>query len=687
MNRPRPAALAATAALAIGAAHAQEVPTFGFPAGFSKDKMDLSASPRKDFGRYAAGKWHDALQIPAEDVRISGIDLMVKRNDVALRQVAEEAAARASSAPKGSPAQQVGALYAAGMDVERLRSLGASPLKPMFARIDAVTDKPGFARMLAKVAAVTNEAPLIAGGITVGIRDKTKYIVIASDGELGLSSYEDYLKPENQPHREAYLKLVTRQLSLAGLDEAAVKAFAPKLIALETRVAKARLPLTEKSDPAKAFREMDYAKLKAISSGFDWDGYFAEIGLAPPAEVTVIEGDALAERARILAETPLEDLKLWLKLEYVRKSASRLSPEFAEAGLEFTRAIYGPGIQLPPRSKQVIGELVAKMGHPLSRLFVEKHFSPEAKREVEQMVGLIRAEFRSRLEKNAWLSPATRKQAITKLDQARITVGYPETWIDYSPVDVRPGDWFGSLERVTEHLFKRDIARYGGPIREDEFSDPRSTLPVVINAAYSTMRNAIEIPAAFLQPPMYDPKADPATKLCAMGSVIGHELTHGFDSGGRRYDEIGRARNWWLPEDEKRFLAEAGKLVKQANAFEVAPGLHANGALGVTENLADVGGVAFGYGALQRYLKAHPKENRKIDGLTQDQRCFIAWAQAWSEKSREGYLRQVTATDAHAPGNYRAYAPAQHEPGFYKAFGIRKGDPMWLDPKDRARIW
>ncbi|MBK8323625.1 MAG: M13 family metallopeptidase [Betaproteobacteria bacterium] len=683
----RPAALAVATALAIGAAHAQEATPFGFPAGFSKDKMDLSASPRKDFGRYAAGTWHDALRIPPESVRISGLDLMAKRKDAALRQVVEEAARSAAAAPKGSPTQQVGDLYAAGMDEVRLKALGAAPLKPMFDRIDAVTDKSGFARALAQATLVTNDAILLSAGVMVGIHDKSKYMVVVGDGELGMSNYDDYLKPENGAHRDAYVALVARYLSLAGMPEAEAKAFAPRLLALEARVAKARLPLTEKVDPDKLFREMPYAELKAKSSGFDWDGFFAGIGLSPPSVVTAVEADAMVERARIVAETPLEDLKRWLKFEYVRKSTGGLSPEFAQAGLEFTRSLFGPGLQLPPRSKQVFDKIAGKAGHPLARLYVDRYFTAEARRDVEHMVGLVRAEFRARLVKNAWLTPATRKQALFKLDKVRITVGYPDQWIDYSPVDVRPGDWFGSLERINEYLFRRDIGRYGGPIREDGFTDPGATLPTVVNAAYDKSRNSIEIPAAFLQPPVYDPKGDPATKLCAMGAVIGHELTHGFDSGGRLYDEVGRARNWWVKQDEERFVAQARKLVRQANAYEVLPGLHANGALGVTENLADVGGIAFGYGALQRYLKAHPKENRKIDGLTQEQRCFIAWAQLWSEKSREGYLRQVTATDAHAPGNYRVWAPAQHEPGFYKAFGIRKGDPLWLDPKDRARIW
>ena len=687
MTRSSTIALALAAALSSSTATAQEVPTFGFPAGFSPLKMDTSADPRQDFTRHAAGKWFAALVIPDDSVRISGLDLMSKRTDVAVRETVEEAAKKAPTAAQGSPAQQVGALYAAGLDEARLRTLGNAPLQPQFQRIDAITDKKDVAKELARLSLVTNEMLVMGGTINVGIRDKTRYIVAASDGGLVLPNFEDYLKPEAAKYRDAYLTFVTELLVLAGIPQADAQTFAAKVLAMETRIAATRQPLIEHPDPDKRFVEMSYAQLKELTPGFDWDAYYATIGIPLPTEVTVVEGKSMRERAAILSELSLEDTRMLLKWEYLRKSLGGLSPDFAQPELELTRVYFGESYQLPPRSKQVFKTIAAKLGHPLGQLYVEKTLSPESRRAVEDMVNRVRAEFRARLEQNQWLTAATRKQALYKLDKVKITVGYPDQWIDYSAVDVRPGDYFGSMERITEFSSRRDLARFGGPIKEDEFVDPRSTLPTVINAAYDPLRNSIEIPAAFLQPPTYDPKGDPATNFCAIGAVIGHELTHGFDSGGRLYDEIGRARNWWLKDDEVKFVAQANKLVRQANAYQVLPGLHANGALAVTENLADVGGIAFAYGALEKYLKAHPEENKVIDGLTQEQRCFLAWGQMWSDKAREGYLRQVTATDAHAPGGYRAYAAAQHEPGFYKAFGIRKGDPMWLAPKDRVRIW
>jgi putative endopeptidase len=687
MRRLSPFTLTVVAALAASLAQAQEAPSAGLPPGFSIAKMDPSVDPRKDFARYAAGKWNDALVIPADRVRISGLDLMMKSTDTLLKQLVEDAAKQSAAAPKGSPLQQVGALYSAGMDVDRLKALGAAPLKPAFDRIAAIQDRDGVVREFARLSLVTNDMLVMGAVIGPGIRDKTRYIAVVGDGELVLTNFEDYLKPESGQLRDGLVKYVTDVMVMAGFSPDEAAATAKTVLALETRVAKVRQPLVEHNNPDKRFVEMPYAQLKTLTPGFNWDAYFGVLGIQPPAQVTAIETKAMTERSAFLAELSLDQLKSLLKWEYLRRSLGGLSPNFTQPGLVLTRMIYGQGFELPPRSNQVFGTIAGKLGHPLGQIYVEKNFTPQSKREVEQMVGMVRSEFRARLAKNTWLTPATRKQALYKLDKMKITVGYPDAWIDHRSVDIRPDDYFGNLERLTEFRARRDLTRWGGPIKEDGFTDPRATLPTVVNAAYSPMRNGIEIPAAFLQPPAYDPKGDPAVNFCGVGAVIGHELTHGFDSGGRLYDEIGRARNWWVKADEVKFVAQAKKLVTQADAYQVLPGLHANGALGVTENLADVGGIAFAYNALQKYLKAHPKENRVVDGLTQPQRCFVAWAQMWSDKSLEGYLRQVTATDAHAAGNYRAYAPAQHEPGFYKAFNIRPGDPMWLDPKDRVKLW
>lgn len=688
MKRQTMIVVAMATAFAAAAASAQEAPTyFGYPAGFSASKMDPAVSPRQDFTRYAAGKWYDAMEIPADQMGVSGLSLMSKRTDILLQQTVESAAQQSASAAKGSPTQQVGDIYAAGIDEARLKALGTAPLQPVFQRIRAISDKKQLAPEIARLQLDTNDVILFGGVVMPGIRDKRNYIFTVSDSPLLLANFEDYYNPEAARYREAYLKNVADTLVLAGFSQNEAQRFADKALSIETRVARVRQPLLEQNEPDKRFIPMRYEALKALTPAFDWDAYFATLGMTPPAEVTAIETKAMAERSIMLSELPLEEIKMFLTWEYLRRVTGRLSPDFNAPGLALARTYFGDGFALPTRSKQVTETIASTIGHPLSRLFVDKNFSPESKRAVEDMVARVHAEFRTRLEKNTWLTKATRRQALAKLDKVKITVGYPEKWIDYSAVDIRAGDYFGNLARIAEFLARRNLARWGGSVVEDEFDDPSATLPTVINAAYDPLRNAIEIPAAFLQPPSYDPKADPSTNFCTIGAVIGHELTHGFDSGGRHYDEIGRARNWWVKADEVKFNKETQKLVRQSSAYKVLPGLHANGELTVTENLADIGGIAFAYGALNKYLKEHPEENKVIDGLTQSQRCFLAWGQMWSDKMREGFLRQITATNPHAAGQYRAYAPGQHEPGFYAAFGIRKGDPMWLAPRDRARIW
>jgi putative endopeptidase len=327
------------------------------------------------------------------------------------------------------------------------------------------------------------------------------------------------------------------------------------------------------------------------------------------------------------------------------------------------------------------------LGHPLSQLYVAKYMTPESRREVEAMVARVKAQFRARIERNGWLSPETRAQALAKLDKTEIRVGYPSKWIDYTGVVVRRDDYAGNAMRLNEFMVRRELAKLGKPVELDHFAVPNSTLPIVINAGYDSSWNGIEIPAAFLQPPFYDAKADPAVNYCTMGAVIGHELTHGFDSQGRQYDATGNVRDWWTPADAKRFADETGKLARQADAFEILPGLHLNGAIEVTENLADVGGVALGYAALQEHLREHPEPNRTIDGFTPPQRCFLAWGQLWAAKVNDGALRQLLPVDGHPPGVYRMAAPSQHEKAFIDAFGIRAGDRMWLEPSARVTIW
>ena len=658
---------------------------FGFPLGFSPQKMDTSVDPRQDFRRYAAGRWLDAAKIPGDTFRISSIDVQIKVVEAQQLALLDEAARDSLNAPKGSPLQQVGDFYAAGMDENRLRELGVKPLQPELDRIAKIHDKKSLAEEVARLNLLTDDILLL--GLLVGSdpSDRTRSKIYIGDAELFMG-LENYLKPEAQPIRDAYVKLITDSLVIAGNSPETAAAVAAKVLAMDTRIAAKKLTPVEMQDPAKRFVSMSYADFKSQMSNFDVDALFRSQGMPTSGGLIVVQVDALRERNAILAELPLDETKAYLSWELLRRSTGYLTPAFLAPQQAFSQAMYGK-IDMPPRNRLVAAVVPKKLGHPLGQVYVAKHFSADTKLAVEDLIQRVRAEFRERIENNSWLEPSTRAEALKKLDAARIDVGYPANWIDYSGVEIRRDDYLGNAQRINEFVGRRNLAKFGKPMVEDGFAVAGNTLPTDINAAYQSDRNGIEIPAAFLQAPFFDPKADPASNFCAVGAVIGHEITHGFDSQGRQYDDKGSLRNWWTDADAQRFVAEAKKLVGQADAVEVLPGLHINGQLAVGENLADVGGVSLGHAALKKYLREHPEQDRTIDGLSQDQRCFLSWAQVWADKSNEGWLKQKVPTDPHPPGVYRMIAPAQHEQSFYEAFGIRQGDPMWLPEKNRIAIW
>ena len=671
---------------AAPSASAEAAGNFGFPLGFSPSKMDTTADPRQDFRRYAGGRWLDAAKIPADRLEISGYLVMQETVQAQLRDLLQEAARTSSTAPKGSPTQRVGDFYASGMDVERLKALGVQPIVPEFERIARVQGATALAEELARLQLLTGDGVMLAALTSPHPQDRTRVTIYVGDADLGLG-LDNYLKPEAQRIRDGYVAQIAEYLTVAGWKPADARATAQMVLAVETRVAKKKLTPLELRDPAKRFVPTPYAQVKQLLTHVDLDAYFRALGLPTGGEVVVVGGlDVLRERNAILADYAPEQIRSYVQFELLRRMAPYLTPAFDGPNAAFDIVLYGKDVTRP-RDQQVAKATPGLLGHPLSQLYVAKYMTPESRREVEAMVARIKAQFRARIERNGWLSPETRAKALGKLDQTEIHVGYPDKWIDYGTVEIRRDDYAGNAMRLNEFLTRRELAKLGKPVELDQFASPTTTLPIIINAGYDMSWNGIEIPAAFLQPPFYDAKADPAVNYCTMGAVIGHELTHGFDSQGRLYDAKGNVRDWWTAADAKRFADETSKLAKQADAFEILPGLRLNGAIEVGENLADVGGVALGYAALQQHLREHPEANRSIDGFTPPQRCFLAWAQLWADKVNEGAMRQTLPVDGHPPGVYRMAAPSQHEKAFYEAFGIHAGDRMWLDPNDRVRIW
>lgn len=654
--------------------------------GFSVDKMDPSVDPGKDFYHYSAGHWLDGLKIPNDRLRITGIDLLSEQVSKQLQHILEQAAAKSSDASKGSPLQQVGDFYASAMDEERLKKLGVKPLKPALEKIDNIDSPQTLAKTLGQFEFLTGGAVVLAAGVLSDNDDRTAYGLVVAGGDLGMSSLEDYLSKDKADIRDAYLRYISANLELLGISANKAKNQAHTVLEMETRLAGQTLTPLESRDPKKLFTKMSMAELESLLSNFDTQTFFKTIGLPTNNKVTVIDRKALVELNQMLKEYSLSDIKIYVRWSLLRQTKKGLTPDFVAPAIAFMKTRYGD-IEKMPRSEQVTALVPTLFGHPLSQLYVDEYFTEEAQKRVEAMVATIKSIFRQRLEDNSWLSKTTRDAAVEKLDRLVIEVGYPKEWTDYSSIDIRRDDYFGNIVRHNEFDVRRDLAKLGKSVKEDDFSQPGATLPIDINAAYNPPRNKIEIPAAFLQPPFFDENLDEAVNYCSIGAAIGHEITHGFDSSGRLYDADGNIRDWWTDEDAAKFVTQTEILVAQANGYEILPGLHMNGKLTVTENLADVGGVSLAYQGLLAYLKEHPEANRKIDGYTPQQRCFIAWAQLWAGKSREGLVRQLVETDAHSFAPYRTFAPSQHEAGFFTAFDIEPGDTMWRDEKDRVKIW
>jgi len=653
---------------------------------FSVDKMDLSVDPRQDFYHFAAGRWLDAVEIPNDRLRVTTIEELSRAVSKQLQHILEQAAANNADAEKGSPLQQMGDFYASGMDEARLKSLGITPLQPSLDTIDAIDSPQALAQALAELGLMTDDAILFAAAVKTDIQDSSVYGVIAGGAELGMPSSDDYLNKDKAANREAYLNYVAANFELLGNPSDQAMSEAHTVLEMETRLAGSSLTPVEMADPNKLFTAMTMEELESLLSNFDLQTYLEAIGLPAVGKVTVFDRKKLAELNRVLKDYSLADIKILLRWSVLRQLKKALSPVFDASGMAYLNARYGKIEQLP-RSEQVTLLVPTLFGHPLSQLYVDEYFTGDSRKRVEVMVAKIKSLFRQRLEVNTWLSEATRDAAIEKLDRLTIDVGYPGEWIDYSSVEVRRDDFFGNVVRRNQFNAQRNLDKLGEPVKEDGFSSPGATLPIDINAAYSPSKNKIEIPAAFLQPPFFNPTLDEAVNYCSIGAVIGHEMTHGFDSIGRLYDADGNLRDWWTEEDAAKFIKQTQKLVEQADAYQVLPGLHLNGKLTVTENLADLGGISLAYEGLQSYLQEQPDANKKIDGYTPQQRCFLAWAQVWASKSREALSRQLAETDAHSPGPYRTFAPSQHEAGFFEAFSIVPGDPVWRAEADRVTIW
>lgn len=679
-------ALLSLPALAASADFRKEIPPVGpDQLVFSVTNMDQAADPRVDFYRYANGKWLDRAVLPDRLASINIFEFMSEHLKDQMKAVLKNAAADAGKAPKGSPLQQVGDFYTAYMDVGRIDALGIEPLRPELARIDAIaslTDLAAYMGHFTRVAGDSVLATIVPSPDLVDSKKVSLYFV--SGGlELDQGYYDGAL---DSPPLVAYRHFLEEVLKIAGYEPARAAHVAERTLVLEKTLHAAQLTPVEAVDPRNGYQPMRFADLQKQIPEIDLTRLMQDLGAPVPDIIVQTEPRYLPVLSQTLREWPLDDIKEYLRLKLIIAFKSCLTTRFDEPTRALNEALLGVKV-LPPRDERVQAMLRSHLGHPVSRVYVDNFFTETERQKATDMVGRIKAAFEARMKSRAWLTDATRAAAIEKLGRLAFRMGYPDQWIDYSSVVIVPDNAVANVMNLIDFEMGRELAKIGKPVVADQFDDSHATLPIIINAAYNPLLNGFEVPAAILQPAIFDPSMDAAVNLCRIGAVLGHEMTHGFDSGGRLFDATGNMRDWWKSEDAAAFEGEAKKLIDQADATDILPGLKANGPLNVKENMADVGGINFAYDALTVYLKDHPDEDKPIDGLTPAQRCFISWAQMWAEKATDQFIRSLAQNDNHAPGRYRAVAPLQHVDAFYDAFGIKPGDPMYLPPEKRVHAW
>ncbi len=685
------AAFATTLALLLSTAPAlaQTAPTLSPVSpdelAFSVTNMDPSVSPGADFYRYASGAWQDRVQRPERLAMYGIFDMMGERQKAQMKALLAQIGATASAAPKGSPEQQVGTFYNAFMDTAARDAAGMTPLQPQLDAIAAIGSMDDLVRYLATARATTSAPPaLLLLKPDIGLNDSSRYVINAGAGSFGVPFDDVLAEAPDSPRRTGYRNYLAQVMQVAGYapDEAA--RLADLAISIEAALQPGKLTPVEANEPDKINNPITLDALQAQIPELDLRLYLATVGLPETADIILSEPKYYPLLSQVLRDHSLQDLKDYITVLTIAGYSSILSSAFDEPTRAWSEVLTGVPV-LPPQDERALALVTAALGHPVSRIYVDAFFSEDQRAGASQMITQIVGAFRARLPSRDWLTEATRAQAMEKVDALTVRVGYPDTWIDFSGVEIGT-DLVANVNATAAFQYRRALEKFSQPVVQDEFAT-KDTYPVAQNAAYDPQLNGFEIPAAILQPPMYDPGMDFAVNVCRIGAVIGHELTHGFDSMGRQFDARGDIRDWWTPADAEAFDKQAQKLIDQADAYEVLPGLKGNGLIEVGENMADVGGLTLAMDVLKQHLAANPDQNLPIDGLSPEQRCFLSWAQMWTAKSSDQILRLIIANDPHPSSPYRAIAAPRNLDSFYEAFGITEGDPMWLPPEQRVHAW
>ena len=680
MNQ-RLAALASLLVLAgcTGASNPPAPAPKALVSGLELAAFDKNARPQDDLFQHVNGGWLAKTEIPSDKASFGAFDMLFDKAQADLKAIVEEAAKKTTNSP-GSDGQKIGDFYDSFMNEARAEELGLSPLRAELAAIDGLKTKTDLARHLAHFFKLNLISPLV-GYVEGDAKNPREEILYVFQGGLGLPDRDYYFKtdPKLKEYREKYVTFLTDILTLSG--ETSAPAVAKGIFELETRLARAHWTNVENRDSVKTYNKFALADLDKQFPGFDWAVWTTELGVNAVPSLIVSQPSYLKAFAATVREVPLDRWKPYLKASLLNGFAPFLSKPFVDAEFGFYRTTLAGVKEQQPRWKRAINTLNGNLGEILGKLYVERHFTPQAKARIDQLVANLHAAYKTSIDSLEWMGPETRKQAQEKLAKFTPKVGYPHKWRDYSKLEIKKDDLVGNLSRayINENNFQ--LGKAGKPLDPEEWG----MTPQTINAYYNPVRNEIVFPAAILQPPFFNIEADDAVNYGAIGGVIGHEMGHGFDDQGRHFDATGALRDWWTKEDAAEYTKRTAMLVDQFNQFEALPGLKVNGELTLGENIADLTGLTIAHRAYQLTLNGQPAP--VLDGLSAEQRFYMGWAQAWRWKVRDDAMRQQVLSNVHSPDMFRANGPVRNVPEFYAAFGVKEGDKLFLSPDKRIKIW
>lgn len=650
-------------------------------SGIDLANMDTTVSAGTDFFRYACGGWNDAHPLTAEYSRYGTFDELFENSQKQLRELIEGLAAQKNN-QAGSAAQKIGDLYNMAMDSVTLNKQGAEPVKAMLDKIAGMKDKSEIVPMMTEMAHI-GIGTYFHSYVYADPKNSSLNIFQMGQGGINLGEKEYYLDTDSitQNIREQYKLYIGKLFQLAGFSEADAQQKVADVMEIETAIAKVSRSATELRDPEANYHKMSFDELKKTIAGIDWDAYMKGLGIQAPAELNVEQVEPIQEVARLMNTLPLSKHVSYLEYNLLDAAASCLSDDFVAARFDFYGKVLSGRQVNQPRWKRAVNSVNGMLGELVGEMYVEKYFPAAAKERMVKLVKNLQTALGERIDAQEWMSDNTKIRAHEKLAAFHVKVGYPDKWKDYSKLEIKNDSYWANVCRASEWGFNDMYSRIGKPVDKDEWL----MTPQTVNAYYNPSTNEICFPAAILQPPFFNMEADDAANYGAIGVVIGHEMTHGFDDQGRQFDKDGNLTDWWAPGDADRFKERAQVMVDFFNKIEVLPGLQANGELTLGENLADHGGLNVAYLAFQNATKDAPLG--VVDGFTPEQRFFLAYATLWAGNIRDEQIRVYTKSDPHSLGKWRVNGALPHIQAWYDAFHITPSDPLYVAPENRVNVW